>query len=105
MKHNPSLLIVVLLVFAGSSLAGTTITYAYDEQYRLTQVSCGESEKELYNYDAAGNLDLYVAVTDASFLNSFLLYLTFLENQGRPKCYRPDCEPDAFRHSLERIAG
>jgi hypothetical protein len=105
MKHNLSLLIVALLVAATSALAGTTITYTYDAQYRLVQASYSESDKEFYNYDAAGNLDLYVAVTDASFLNSFLLYLTYLENQNRPMCYRPDYQPDALRQALDRAAG
>ena len=91
MKHIVLPLILASLAFATSALAGTTITYSYDAQYRLVQASYSASEKEFYNYDAAGNLELYVAVTDASFLNSFLLYLTFLENQTRPLCYRPDC--------------
>ena len=91
MKHIVSLLVLVLLSLHTSALAGTTITYSYDAQYRLVQASYSESEKEFFNYDAAGNLELYVAVTDSSYLNSFLLYLTFLENQTRPLCYRPDC--------------
>ena len=103
MKYIISLLIV--LVLGAFASAGTTITYSYDAQYRLTQVSYSESQKEFFNYDAAGNLELYVAVTDASFLNSFLLYLTSLENQMRPLCYRPDYQPDAFRHALEKVAG
>ena len=105
MKHIVLLLILALLVLATSALAGTTITYSYDAQYRLTRVSYSESQKEFFNYDAAGNLELYVAVTDASFLNSFLLYLTFLENQTRPLCYRPDYWPDDFRQGLDRVAG
>ena len=90
MKYILSLLILVLLVFVTSALAGTTITYSYDAQYRLVQASYSASEKEFFNYDAAGNLELYVAVTDSVYLNSFLLYLTFLEEQSRPRCYRPD---------------
>ena len=105
MKHKLSVLILMSLVLATSAFAGTTITYSYDAQYRLTRVSYSESQKEFFNYDAAGNLELYVAVTDASFLNSFLLYLTFLENQTRPLCYRPDYWPDDFRQGLDRVAG
>ena len=90
MKHIMPLWIWASLAFATSALAGTTITYDYDAQYRLVQASYSASEKEFYNYDAAGNLELYVAVTDSSYLNSFLLYLTFLEEQSRPRCYRPD---------------
>ena len=105
MKHNMSLLIVALLVAATSALAGTTITYTYDAQYRLVQASYSDSQKEFFNYDAAGNLDLYVAVTDSSYLNSFLLYLTFLEDQTRPLCYSPNYQPDSFRQALERLAG
>ena len=90
MKRIISRVILVLLVFATSALAGTTITYSYDAQYRLVQASYSDSQKEFYNYDVAGNLELYVAVTDSTYLNSFLLYLTFLEEQSRPRCYRPD---------------
>jgi hypothetical protein len=96
MKRIISRVILVLVVFATSALAGTTITYSYDAQYRLVQASYSDSEKEFYNYDAAGNLELYVAVTDSAYLNSFLLYLTFLEDQRRPLCYRPDYQPDVF---------
>ena len=105
MKRIISRVILVLLVFATSALAGTTITYSYDAQYRLTQVSYSESQKEFFNYDSAGNLDLYVAVTDSSYLNSFLLYLTFLENEPRPLCYRPDYQPTVFGHALDEAAG
>ena len=104
MKHIILPLILALLVFATSALAGTTITYTYDAQYRLVQASYSESEKEFYNYDAAGNLELYVAVTGSAYLNSFLLYLTFLEDQTRPLCYRPDYQPDSFGQALERLA-
>ena len=91
MKQIISQLLLILLLLATSALAGTTITYSYDAQYRLVQASYSDSEKEFFNYDAAGNLELYVAVTDSAYLNSFLLYLTFLENPTRPLCYRPDC--------------
>ena len=105
MKHIMALWVLALLVLGSSALAGTTITYAYDAQYRLLQASYSGSEKEFFNYDAAGNLELYVAVTDSAYLNSFLLYFTFLENQTRPLCYRPDYQADAFMRVLERIAG
>ncbi len=39
MKYISSLLILALVVFATSALAGTMINYTYDAQYRLTQVS------------------------------------------------------------------
>ena len=97
MKYIMSLLILTLLVLGTSALAGTTITYTYDAQYRLVQASYSDTEKEFFNYDAAGNLELYVAVTDASYLNSFLLYLTFLEDQTRPLCYSPDYQPRSIR--------
>ena len=105
MKHIMALWVLALLVLGSSALAGTTITYAYDAQYRLLQASYSGSEKEFFNYDAAGNLDLYVAVTDSSYLNSFLLYLTFMEDQMRPLCYRPDYQPDVFGLALERVTG
>lgn len=56
-------------------LAGTTITYSYDKQHRLTQVSYSDSEKMTYSYDGANNLDLYVVITDSKYFKSFLLYL------------------------------
>ena len=96
MKHIMWLLILALAAIATSAFAGTTINYTYDAQYRLVQASYSDSEKEFFNYDAAGNLDLYVAVTDSAYLNSFLLYLTFLEDQTRPLCYRPDYQPDGL---------
>ena len=105
MKRIISRVSLVLLVLATSSFAGTTIRYSYDAQYRLVQASYSDSEKEFFNYDAAGNLDLYVAVTDSSYLNSFLLYLTFLEDQRRPLCYRPDYQPTVFGHTLDETAG
>ena len=105
MKYIISLLILALLFFATSALAVTTSIYSYDAQYRLTQVSYSESQKEFFNYDSAGNLDLYVAVTDSAYLNSFLLYLTFMEDQMRPLCYRPDYQPDVFGLALERVTG
>ena len=105
MKHIMWLLILALAAIATSAFAGTTINYTYDAQYRLVQACYSDSQNEFYNYDAAGNLDLYVAVTDSAYLNSFLLYLTFLEDQTRPLCYSPNYQPDSFRQALERLAG
>lgn len=69
-------LIVSVLVAALAVHAGTTITYTYDRQYRLTQASYSESEKVCYSYDAANNLDLEVSITDAKYLKSFLYWLS-----------------------------
>ncbi|NCC62311.1 MAG: hypothetical protein EOM12_15530 [Verrucomicrobiae bacterium] len=76
------------------SLGAATITYHYDKQYRLTQVKYSESEVASYSYDAADNLTLYVAVTDSSYLKSFLFFLSrYPLEEPRPLCWRDDYHP------------
>lgn len=56
-----------------------TFTYTYDSQHRLVQASHGESEKVFYNYDAAGNVDQHVTITEAKYLQSWLLYFACMD--------------------------
>jgi len=68
---------IILTVFAQ---AGTTITYTYDKQHRLTSVDYSAVQTDAhvaYQYDAANNLDVYVAITDGQYLRSFLWYFTW----------------------------
>ena len=74
MKRLIAILLTALIVLP--CLAATTITYSYDKQHRLTEVSYSASEKTFYSYDAANNLDLEVSITDSKYLKSFLLYLS-----------------------------
>ena len=77
-----SLQMKVLLLVVGIFVCGTakaaTITYTYDAQHRLVQASYTASQKEFFNHDAAGNVDQRVAITDAKYLESWLLYFSML---------------------------
>jgi hypothetical protein len=53
-----------------------TIAYTYDAQHRLVQASYSASEKAFYNYDAAGNVDQHITITNAKYLESWLLWFT-----------------------------
>ena len=77
------------------SLGAATINYSYDRQCRLTQVKYSESEVASYSYDAADNLTLYVAVTDSSYLKSFLFFLSWHAfEEARPLCWRDDYQQE-----------
>jgi|GEM_PF-2507814 len=69
-----SVFLALSIAFALPCLAGT-ITYTYDAQHRLVQASYSASEKVFYNYDAAGNVDQHVTITDVKHLENWLLYL------------------------------
>lgn len=59
--------------------AGTTITYSYDKQHRLTSADYSAAQTDAhiaYQYDAANNLDVYAAITDGQYLKSFLYWLS-----------------------------
>ena len=75
-------LLVLLMIFACTQcLAGTTITYTYDRQHRLTSADYSVAQTDAhvaYQYDAANNLDVYVAITDGQYLKSFLWYLSWV---------------------------
>ena len=61
-----------------------TITYTYDAQHRLVQASYTASQKEFFNHDAAGNVHQRVAITDAKYLESWLLYFSALDMLPMP---------------------
>ena len=79
---NKSLWLVVLLGCVLAAEAGTTVKYSYDAQYRLVQADYGGEAKVLCSYDAAGNLDVYMAITDVSLLRSFLIYFSCINPSG-----------------------
>ncbi|NCC61653.1 MAG: hypothetical protein EOM12_12090 [Verrucomicrobiae bacterium] len=87
--------ICILFIMVTSAIAqAATITYSYDKQYRLTQVKYSKSEVASYSYDAAGNLTLYVAVTDSCYLKSFLFFLSRHPfEEPRPLCWRDEYQP------------
>jgi len=68
-------LVFALFIAFGLAAPAATITYTYDAQHRLVQASYSASEKVFYNYDAAGNMDQHVTITNAKYLESWLLYL------------------------------
>ena len=74
----------VLLCAARYADAAMTITYGYDAQDRLTQVSYSDHEKEAFVYDSASNVLLAMAITDANYLESFLLYFTLVDPISSP---------------------
>lgn len=75
------LILGVLVLMAASVRAGTTITYTYDKQHRLVSADYSAAQADAhvaYQYDAANNLDVYVAITDGQYLKSFLWYFSYL---------------------------
>ncbi len=79
MKYLLVFLCVVVVVV--QTHAGTTISYTYDKQHRLTSVNYSEAQADAhvsYQYDAANNLDVYVAITDGQYLRSFLYWLSYV---------------------------
>ncbi|MFO7534837.1 MAG: hypothetical protein R6X19_04005 [Kiritimatiellia bacterium] len=76
----------VALIFLGLSMlsAADTITYSYDAQHRLVQENISASEKVFYSYDSAGNTSQHVTITDAKYLESWLLYFSMLEPWQAP---------------------
>jgi len=87
---NMTLILGVLLTVS-TAQAGTTITYTYDKQHRLASVDYSAAQADAhvaYQYDAANNLDVYVAITDSQYLKSFLWYLSWLP--------APVLQPDGF---------
>jgi len=75
------LIIVVLLGFTCIAPAAT-ITYTFDAQHRLVQTSYSASQKSFISYDAAGNVDQQVMITDAKYLQSWLWYFSMLGYPG-----------------------
>ena len=75
---------VVTFVLTLHDGKAATITYTYDAQHRLVQASYSASQKEFFNHDAAGNVDQRVAITDAKYLESWLLYFSMLGGDPFP---------------------
>ncbi len=69
------------------TLAGTTITYTYDAQHRLVSADYSEAQPDthvVYQYDAANNVSLIVAITDSQWLRSFMLWLSAVWTGNNP---------------------
>lgn len=80
-------LILGLVLLVTSVHAGTTITYSYDKQHRLTSADYSAAQTDAhvaYQYDAANNLDVYAAITDGQYLKSFLYWLSWMPSQLLP---------------------
>ncbi|MGI6495154.1 MAG: hypothetical protein ACOX5G_03545 [Kiritimatiellia bacterium] len=75
---NMTLILGILLMVA-TAHAGTTITYTYDKQHRLTSADYSAAQTDAhvaYQYDAANNLDVEASITDGQYLKSFLYWLS-----------------------------
>ena len=73
------LALVMMLCAFGQAHADTTISYSYDQNNRLVKAEYSESQQMFYNYDAADNMTLAMAITDAQYLKSFMLYLSLID--------------------------
>ena len=82
MNFSAISLSVLALCLAGQA---ATITYTYDAQHRLVQSSYGASNKVFYAYDAAGNVDQHVTITDAKYLQSWLWYFSMIDGSSLPE--------------------
>lgn len=75
----------IMVVFSFALIApAVTITYTYDAQHRLVQSNYSASQKAFINYDAAGNVDQQIVITDAKYLQSWLWYFSMLGYPGFP---------------------
>lgn len=93
--RNTAILILLVALTYTPCLAGTTITYTYDKQHRLTSADYSAAQTDAhvaYQYDAANNLDVCVAITDGQYLKSFLWYLSWLPS------------PIGTRHAFAQIS-
>lgn len=71
--------VILVVAFALPCAAGTTITYSYDKQHRLTSADYSAAQTDAhmaYQYDAANNLDVEASITDGQYLKSFLYWLS-----------------------------
>ena len=82
---KPTIMIICIgVVLAVISTPAATINYSYDRQHRLVSADYSDAQSEAqvtYQYDAAGNLDLYMVLTDGSYQKSFLLWFSELEGE------------------------
>lgn len=69
-----------LFLFLGVlSAHAATITYTYDAQHRLVSADYSEAQPDThvtYQYDAANNVELIMAISDSQWLQSFQLWLS-----------------------------
>ena len=79
----PLIAMLIIVVFEANTEAAT-MKYTYDAQHRLVQASFGAAAKVFINYDAAGNMDQQVVITDAKYLQSWLWYFSMLGYPGYP---------------------
>lgn len=80
MKKNLLSITIVTMLLVGSVHAAT-ITYTYESQHRLVSADYWAAQADThmtYQYDAANNIDLIVAITDSQWLRSFQLWLSSL---------------------------
>ena len=77
-RMNLLMLFMAMALVTGSAGHAATITYSYDAQHRLVQASYSASQKVFYNYDATGNVDQHVVITDGKYLQSWLLYFSMI---------------------------
>ena len=96
-----ALAITLLIALARPCLDAAPVSYTYDAQRRLVQASYSATQKEFYNYDAAGNVDQHVVITDAKYLESWLLYFSLVE----PWTPGATVLRDAVTAALPRVKG
>lgn len=79
MKKTFVVLAVATLIAVPCFADSFTITYTYDAQHRLVSADYTEVQPDThvtYQYDAANNINLIVAITDSHWLQSFQLWLS-----------------------------
>ncbi len=74
------LMVIAFAVGVGvHTVRATTIAYTYDTQHRLVTADYSQAQPDThvtYQYDAANNVNLIVAITDSQWLQSFKLWLS-----------------------------
>lgn len=83
-EHTRNMLCIITVCGFAWMTSAATITYTYDAQHRLVQASYSASEKAFINYDAAGNVEQQIVITDAKYLQSWLWYFSMLGYPGYP---------------------
>jgi len=83
-NHKTSIFFISMLLGFACLAHAATITYTYDAQHRLVQMSYSVSQKAFISYDASGNVEQQVVITDAKYLQSWLWYFSMLGYPGFP---------------------
>jgi len=78
-ENNMKMCLLFMACLLPLGIYAAPITYTYDAQHRLVQASYSTTEKVFYNYDAAGNVDQHIVITDSKYLESWLLYFSLVE--------------------------